>query len=199
MIDLSNNNGTGHDFHRALESGHHRVYLKASEGTGFTDHTLRLNGGQAHHAGMRVGAYHFAHGNDSPTAEFERFAAAVTAIGFPLRLRPALDLEAGTPTAALGRWAVEWATLCRKHLDAIPVFYGSGGFLERCRFRAQPGGLWLASYGRDDGLEHPYVVPRPWKLAAAHQFTSEARVPGIRGHCDVSHVYLASAIDWPGR
>lgn len=199
MIDLSNNNGTGHDFIRARRSGHRRVYFKASESTGFVDRIFRLSDAEAHQAGFRVGAYHFAHGIASPREEFEHFATTLHGLSHPLQLRPALDLEYGTANAALGRWAGEWLALCRRELGCDAVVYGNAPFLAACRFKHRPGGLWLASYGRNDGVEHPYRVPAPWQGIAAHQYTSDALVPGIRGRCDVSHVVLASAIDWPGR
>lgn len=199
MIDLSNNNGTGHDFARAFQSGHRRLYLKATEGTTFRDRTSPLLAAAAHRAGFRVGAYHFAHGLPSPREEFDHFAKSLPSIPVRLQLRPALDLEYSTARAALGAWAVEWLELCRRELGAEAIVYGNGPFLQACRFKRAPGSLWLASYGRNDGKEHPYHVPAPWQKVAAHQYASQAKVPGIHGRCDVSRVGLPAAIDWPGR
>jgi lysozyme len=198
MIDLSNNNGVNHDYARALASGHHRVYFKASESVNFTDRVFPLEGARAHRAGFRVGAYHFAHGTHSPREEFDHFVSCLHGLAFKLQLRPALDLEYSSPRASLGAWALEWLHLCRRQLGCEGIVYGSGPYLEACKFKRKPGGLWLASYGRDDGFEHPYHVPAPWKTVAAHQYSSQARVPGIRGRCDISRVMLPSAIDWPG-
>jgi GH25 family lysozyme M1 (1,4-beta-N-acetylmuramidase) len=40
-------------------------------------------------------------------------------------------------------------------------------------------GLWLASYGPNDGKRHRYVVPAPWRVAVLHQYTSRGRIGGI--------------------
>ncbi len=199
MIDLSNNNGTGHNYGRAYQSGHRRVYFKATEGTTFIDKVFHREGAAANRAGFRVGAYHFAHGVASPAEEFGLFLSSLHGLAFKLRLRPALDLEIGHAGKALGRWAQDWIRLCRRELGCDPIVYSYGSFLQACHFTAPVPGLWLASYGRNDGKEHPYVVPRPWAQVAAHQFTSNAAVPGIRGRCDVSHVYDATAVDRPNR
>src|SRR4030095_5050972 len=110
-------------------------------------------------------------------------------------LRPALDLEFKTPSEAVGRWAQGGMSLVRRETGVRPIIYSFGSFLESCRFSTPPAALWLASFGRNDGKEHPFTIPRPWKRVAAHQFSSNARVAGVSGRVDVSHVFGARAID----
>lgn len=112
--------------------------------------------------------------------------------------RPCLDCEFGTPNAGVGRWIAEVAAIVAKKTKVKPLIYGSGYWLEACEFRAAPGPLWLAAYGRNDGREYPVgKLPKPWRTMAAHQYASTAHVIGIHGPVDLTHVYTAASIDIP--
>src|SRR5262249_35936809 len=41
-------------------------------------------------------------------------------------------------------------------------------------------GLWLAASARNDGVEHPFTVPAPWRRPLMHRFSSRCRVVGLR-------------------
>jgi GH25 family lysozyme M1 (1,4-beta-N-acetylmuramidase) len=200
VIDLSNNNATGHSFQRAhAHGGQLRVMLKLVEGTGFTDPTFAELRSRALAAGMRVGAYDFLRPLAATPAEAADFLLRRLP---PLKrhrdLRPALDAESGKPSPQVGRWVSEVARLVRSHTGTRPLVYGSAGYLAACEFPAPPGPLWLAAYGRNDGREHPVgPLPHPWRVMAAHQFTSQGRVLGIDGLCDVSHVFRPELVELP--
>lgn len=202
MLDLSNNNATGHDFKRAHGHGQLRVYLKAVEGTTFSDRTYLALRTAALKAGMHVGAYDFLHpGEASPAKAAGYLLARLPARLMPGRdLRPCLDCEHGTPSPDIGGWITEVAAIVTKKTGVKPLIYGSGWWLEACAFKQAPGPLWLAAYGRNDGKEYPVgKLPRPWKVLAAHQYTSTARVVGINGEVDLSHVYVPTSIEIPKR
>jgi GH25 family lysozyme M1 (1,4-beta-N-acetylmuramidase) len=113
-------------------------------------------------------------------------------------LRPALDVEHGPPSPAVGSWVAEVARAISKHAGVKPLIYGSPSYLEECRFATAPGPLWLADYGPDDGREHPPThVPTPWLNFAAHQFTDRAHVAGIDGACDLSFVKAPAGVEIP--
>lgn len=198
MIDLSNNNGAV-DFKRVFASGHRRVYLKRSEGTGFVDRTYPALRRRAHEAKLKVGAYHFAHPLEhTPREEAAFFLRLLPKPRRDAELRACLDIEQGHASARMGQWVLECAELVARELGYAPVIYGPTFFLEALRLPRAPGPLWLASFGRNDGREHPFRVPRPWKTVAAHQFSSRSRVAGVAGFVDVSHLFSARALDPAG-
>jgi GH25 family lysozyme M1 (1,4-beta-N-acetylmuramidase) len=198
MIDLSNNNGLV-DFGRLAREGHQRrVYLKRSEGTGFADRTFPGLRQRAHANGFKVGAYHFAHPQtNTPLEELRFLLELLPHLRRGPDLRTALDLEHGSGSAQVGRWALEFCRLHRRELGFVPVLYSYGSYLEACGFSSPPAPLWLAAYDRNDGREHPFRVPRPWRSLAAHQFASSARLPGASGAVDLSHVYDFAALELP--
>ena len=196
MLDLSNNNGPV-DFKRVFQAGQRRIYLKLTEGVTFDDPKFVDFRKGARAAGLKVGAYHFARGvpsGNSAKDEAEHFLHKLPNLTNK-DLRPALDLEFKTPSKAVGDWAKQWLSLVRSAIGVRPIIYSYGSFLEGCAFSTPPAALWLASFGRNDGKEHPFTVPRPWKRLAAHQYSSNARVAGCSGAVDISHVFAARAID----
>jgi len=201
MIDLSNNNASGHDFKRAFEQGgQRRVYLKAVEGTNFVDSTYKGLRTAALKAKLKVGAYDFLHPLEATPSEALSFFVARLAHGLKAGrdLRPALDVEKGTPSAKMGRWVKEMAGALFKETGVRPLIYGSGFFLQDCEFPSAPGPLWLAAFGKNDGREFPIsMVPKPWKTVAAHQFSSKGNVAGIKGPVDISHVMIPGSIELP--
>ncbi len=184
VVDLSNNNASV-DFARlARVPGIAGVYLKASEGQTFTDGTFHERRREANAAGLRVGAYHFGRLR-SAGAEARRFVSVVGSLDCR-DLRPALDAEVA-PGREWVDWTREWNRIVRAELGTGPLFYSYPAWLQELAAPAPLGyGLWLASYGPDDGHEHPYGVPAPWRRAVLHQFTSRAIIAGVHGYCDVS-------------
>lgn len=201
MLDLSNNNATGHNFKVAyIKGGQRRVYLKRAEGTGYTDKTYPAIRTAALKAGLQVGAYDFLRPlQATPAAAAAYLLRLVTLPLKPGRdLRIALDCEYGAGSPGVGRWIVEVAAIVAKRTGVKPLIYGSGYWLEACAFKSAPGPLWLAAYGRNDGKEYPVGrLPKPWTTLTAHQYTSTAHVLGINGACDLSHVLVGSNIDVP--
>lgn len=201
MLDLSNNNSTGHDFKTAyVKGGQRRVYLKRVEGTHFVDTTYPALRQAALKAGLHVGAYDFLHPLEAPPKDAADYLLSQLAL--PLKpgrdLRPALDCEWGSPSVAVGQWIVTVAKFVVSKTGVKPLIYGSGYWLEGCGFQTAPGPLWLAAYGRNDGKEYPVgKLPAPWQTLAAHQYTSTAHVVGINGPCDLSHVFVPTSIELP--
>lgn len=188
LIDISNNNGTP-DWGKVKAFGVQGVFLKATEGLGFTDKTFAQRRADANKNALPVGAYHFAHPETSPTAQAQKFASVVGKVN-TTDLRPVLDLEVATklPASAVVTWARAWNQEVKRLLGVLPLFYSYSAYIQGLHASTPIGaGLWLAAYGRNDGAEYPYDVPPPWKKAVAHQFTSAGKVPGCQGPVDLSH------------
>ena len=192
IVDLSNNNGFV-DFPRLAAGGIRGVYLKATEGRTYPDGTFRRRRELANAAGLHVGAYHFAapYNGNVPEAEARNFLAAVGKLE-DNDLKPALDMEGNRrhpqPDPLYAGWSRAFNRIVKDALGAWPLFYSYPSYIDGMRIGGVPigGGLWLASFGRNDGAEHGYTVPRPWRRTVLHQFTSNGRVAGVSGHCDVS-------------
>ncbi len=198
MIDLSNNNRGAIDAVRLRKAGQERVYLKLTEGSGFVDRTHASRRAALVKAGLRVGEYHFARpSSNTPAEEARFFLEHLPKLTKRSSLRPCLDLEDpdASPTSRIGRWALKWIELVHRESGHVVVIYGSPSYLLDCHLVGPPAPLWLASYGRNDGREHPFQIPRPWRRVAAHQYASVARVAGVVGPVDISHVFRASDLD----
>lgn len=195
VVDLSNNNGAC-DFAAMKAAGISAVWLKASEGAFFKDATFHDRRVQAGKAGLRVGAYHFARPdvNHDPETEAISFCTQIGTVG-KKDLRPVLDYERLTGTGVDEPWIRGFNKHVRKTLGVGPLFYSYPDLISHLHLSGTVGyGLWLASYGRDDGVEYPAVVPAPWKKMVAHQFSSHSKVAGCPGYVDLSRVLSVNAV-----
>lgn len=189
LLDLSNNN-TPVKAWEIKEAGIAGFWHKVSEGSSFADPYWQSRSAAGRVNGLRVGGYHFARPGTLADAEREAEFFAVH-LGTVKRrdLCPVLDLEVaeGLRPSALEQWARIFNHAFHELRGVWPLFYSYPAFIESLRLERTIGrGLWLASYGRNDGREYPYQVPHPYRKALAHQFTSKARVSGVTGLCDLS-------------
>jgi len=189
ILDLSNNNGEP-DWARLKSQGINAVYLKASEGTSFVDKTFAARRAAANKHGLKVGASHFARPDaSSAQAQAAALARVVVKLGAS-DLRPALDFEVPTKmsAAAAVAWAREFNQHTKSDLGVLPIFYTYSSYAQALHATTPIGaGFWLASYSRNDGKEHPFTVPAPWRKTVAHQFSSRCSVGGCSGLVDLSH------------
>ena len=186
IADLSNNQ-TDVNLAHLKAVGVDAVIHKASEGTGFTDPWFERRRARAKALGIPFGAYHFADTRSSGEAEGKHFAEVVGKLG-RYDLLPVLDLEAGDP-AHTEAFARAFNREVEARLGAVPMFYSYPDYIARMRLTHTIGdGLWLASYSRNDGRDHPFMVPAPWRSYWLHQFTSAGKLNGVPFHVDLSHV-----------
>lgn len=194
IVDLSNNNATDPGasldvFARALrDGGYVGCYHKASEGATFRDPLYHLRAAQCYEYRVPFGAYHYARpsGGDA-IAEADFFCDTICLL-YSGDLRPALDLEwTALPKKETVEWSRAFNHRVRKELGVWPLFYSYPAFIGNLH-PEDPigGGLWIASYGSNDGTLHPPVIPAPWRRYVLHQFTSRGRLAGIAGDVDLS-------------
>lgn len=191
LVDVSSWQGAI-DWQRVRQAGITGAFVKATEANAYVNRKLHAQVEGARAAGLRVGLYHFAR-PDSPASasgEAEHFCRNAAALATRRDLRPVLDFETWGDTlhpTQMVVWARQWNAHVRSALGVGPLFYSYPAFVQRLAPRTPIGyGLWLAAYSRNDGHEHPFVVPAPWRRAVAHQFTSRGAVPGIGGPVDLS-------------
>lgn len=187
FIDVSSYQGDI-DWKRVAASGVKAAYLKASEGIHWNDPKFEANRKAANAAGIHIGAYHFADVYDG-VLEAKHFLNAVGRVG-PKDLKPVLDFEVNPKNLqpeALQKFALAFNETVHNRTYVWPMFYSYASFISSIGFSRPIGnGLWIAAYGRNDGVEHPVFAPQPWKKYIAHQFTSAGKVPGIKGNVDIS-------------
>lgn len=189
LLDLSSNNGDV-NFRKVKEAGFSGVWLKATEGISYVDHLYSPNRLAALAAGLYVGAYHFARPDlhpHTPEEEAKNFCKTIGTLWHEHDLRPALDLETRAEGVDLVKWAREFNGYVRARLCAWPMFYSFPAYIAEMH-PSLPigGGLWLASWGANDGEYKPTRAPKPWKKILIHQYTSKGRSNGIVGHVDIS-------------
>ena len=187
FIDVSMYQGTI-DWGKVARSGVKAAYLKATEGIHWNDPQFQANRKAANAHDIHVGAYHFADLYDGGI-EAKHFLATIGKVG-PKDLKPVLDLETNTkrlPNSALRAYVAVFNKTVHDRTGVYPMFYSYAGFAESIGFPKPVGnGLWIAAYGRNDGIEYPVAIPKPWKKYVAHQFTSRGQIPGVKGYVDLS-------------
>ena len=126
--------------------------MKATEGTYYTDPTLRTNWTGAERQGIYRGAYHFARPSvGSAAAQARYFVSKVGSFDDPGDLPPVLDLEAtgGLGPAALRTWVKTWLETTEQLTGRTPILYFSPYFWidhlgNSTAFARYP--LWIAHY-----------------------------------------------------
>lgn len=187
VIDVSNNNGGAVNWTQVKKAGISGVLLKATEGLNFVDGTFAARRAAANKVGLHVGAYHFAHRENDPVNEAKHFLSAIKTLDAN-DFKPVLDFELGGPQQTDELWIHRFNVTIKNALKVYPIFYSYSSFIEGLDLEKPVGdGLWLASYSRNDGVDHGAAVPKPWKKYNLLQYTSNGSVTGVSGRVDVSH------------
>jgi GH25 family lysozyme M1 (1,4-beta-N-acetylmuramidase) len=175
------------DWSRVAHSGIRGAYIKLSEGATWDAEESYVHARNAQAAGIPFGFYHYAHPErNEPEAEVQHVLHRLGRRKPAFKL--ALDLEHGRAQPQYGDWARRFSQALERRLGYLPLFYSYTAYIEAMRLGEPVGsGLWLAAFGRDDGREHPFVVPKPWRRAVMHQFSSRCRVGGCSSVVDLSH------------
>jgi hypothetical protein len=168
IVDLSSNNGHPIDYAAAKKAGVVAAFVKATEGTGYTNPHYAEDVAGFAAVGVPVLAYHFASFGDA-AAEAAHFRSVAGA-----RAR-VLDSETNTDEA----WQNAFLAALNLPADEV-VDYGSASTLPRSGVRAL---LWPASYGKAPGFGDCW------------QFTDAQVVAGIPGRVDAS-TWIGPAADF---
>lgn len=189
-IDVSMHQGTI-DFKKVKAAGYRFVWIKATEGEGFTDPRFLDNVKAARAAGLTVGAYHFLRPRPgrNGAAEADDFAKQLKTAGLGKGdLLPIADVEYTelSPSATVA-YTRDFLDAVQTRTGVMPLLYTYPGFLANWQ-GVGPTRLWIADYGPNNGQMggRKPRLPIPFKTWVAWQYTSQGRVPGVIGNCDVN-------------
>lgn len=171
-------------------SGRVFAYLKATEGSSYTDPTYALNRARGLSHGMMIGSYHFYRYEEDWAEQAHHFVTVLDALQ-PGELPPAIDLEDRVGIKAIGTAAGARKTLAfieavGERLDRTVVVYADRDFVQNYlqlpEFGLSP--LWLAAYKASEP-----TCPAPWKKLSFWQSSQAGNCPGVEGDCDLD-LYL---------
>jgi len=175
------------NWHEVASSGVGFAFMKATEGTGYTDATFRANWANSRAAGIAVrGAYHFGHPGTNAVAQADHFVDTVGSVGAGDLM--ALDIETsdGVGPSGVAAWCKQFVdrVMERTGLPASRVVVYTGAWF----WNPQAGGsdvlanhpLWVSGY-----VQSP-PMPRGWSTYTFWQFTDKHNFPGI-SPCDASY------------
>jgi GH25 family lysozyme M1 (1,4-beta-N-acetylmuramidase) len=194
-IDVSNHQGSAIDWPQVAGAGYSFSFLKASEGTTFTDATYALNRSGANAAAIPIGAYHFARPagtNDvtltaSGIAQADHFVDVAQPRGGDLP--PVLDLEVtgGLSVTSLVTWTQAWVTEVTARTGVEPLVYTSPAFWKKSlgdttAFALAGNKLWVAHWTSSAA---PTVPAANWAGLGwtFWQWSNCQNVPGITTGC----------------
>jgi lysozyme len=179
--------GASINWAKVAAAGHEFAIVKATEGTWYVNRYFRGDYTAVRRAGMVRGSYHFA----QPSRPVARSAAAQAAfyvshlgnVATSRTLPPALDLEVdgGLSRTDLITWAQDFLLDVRTLTGRTPMIYTYPWFWRSAlgdpsAFARYP--LWMAAYRGST----PDAGTTLW------QYTSAAKVSGIRGGVDMSRL-----------
>lgn len=187
------------------------TFLKASEGTGFTDPRWQVNRSGATNAGIPWGGYHFARPDSAPDdarAEARWFISRGVLDG---QIPPALDLESTTMDRERTiQWAADFCDELERAGGPRAYILYSGAFFMGPAIAADPRlrhcRWWLPNYGSGTHNPDPHSLALPsvnngvgegWDF---WQYSARGAVAGIPTDCDmnvVERAVLAQMIETP--
>ena len=197
-VDLSHHQGAV-DWPRVADAGMAFAYLKATEGSTYTDPMFATNASGAVGAGMRVGGYHYFNLCAPGAPQGAHFAAVLDDVlaDVPPRRRmpPALDLElqgscdAPPPRADLVREVRAFLAVVEPATGQEVVVYAFPEFEARYRMsRAVDRRQWVRRLG-----DRPPA--RDWWM---WQQDDAATVPGVDGPVDLNQLSTSGTSRSPG-
>lgn len=176
----------------AVATANEFAYMKATEGTGYTDPTFDRNYVGSYNAGLIRGAYHFALPDRSSGVTQARFFVNNGGGWSPdgKTLPPMLDIEYnpygetcyGKSHAGMIDWLRSFNNEVHRLTGRYPVIYTTRDWWSTCTGDTgafnTTSPLFVACYCSD-----PYPLPN-WPFYTFWQYTSSGSTPGVGGNVD---------------
>jgi GH25 family lysozyme M1 (1,4-beta-N-acetylmuramidase) len=162
------------DWKEVRKAGARFVMVKVSQSTDYVSPFKSEDAIEAHAHGLLVGLYHYAVPHKGDAVAQGRFAAA-QAVGLPLSLGIALDLEENGELQIfeLAQWATDFMRTINEHGHHAPL-YVDGYYLGQMPGAPFGHVLWFAS----TVLPETYHGPAPWMRQTAENVDYHG-VPGL--------------------
>ncbi|WP_216206458.1 lysozyme [Amycolatopsis aidingensis] len=189
-IDVSHWQGTI-NWSAVRSSGIRFAYMKATEGTYYTDDTFDRNYIRSYENGIIRGAYHFARPDRDALAQarfFVKNGGGWSADG--RTLPPVLDIEYnpygsvcyGQNHTGMVRWVRTFSNEVERLTGRYPVIYTTTDWWRRCTGDSgafnTTNPLWIARWASS-----PDPLPN-WPFYTIWQYTATGRVSGVSGDVD---------------
>ncbi|MDE5965956.1 MAG: glycoside hydrolase [Lachnospiraceae bacterium] len=171
------------DFSKVRSAGIRIVYIKATEGTGYTDPEFERNYRDARREGFFIGFYHFLTARSLAEAENEARFFADRIRGKDQHARPVMDFEefGDLDRDEIRAIALRFLTVLEEETGHHPAIYSDASNakdrFDDDRLREYP--LWIADYG----VSRP-DMENPWRSWSGWQYTDRGRIAGISGEVD---------------
>ena len=150
------------------------VIIKATEGTTLTDKQLIPYTEIAKSENKLIGYYHFLSAKSEPEDQARHFIDEINNIGMIGEAVLVLDFEAQAVKKGV-KFAKRFLDEVYKLTKVRAIIYMSASVVSSLDWKdvAVNHGLWIASYGSNNGKFHLLNKPlRPWSTYAIYQYTS---------------------------
>jgi GH25 family lysozyme M1 (1,4-beta-N-acetylmuramidase) len=184
------------DWAAVKASGQSFAFVKATEGTGYTNPYFASDWSASGAVGLYRGAYHFARPAlplDTAIAQARYFVSRTGSMNGALDLPGVLDLETtgGLGQADLANWTRTWLAEVTRLTGKPPIVYTGYYFWRDSLGNPTDIGanyrLWLPSYpSNPDSTTFKPLVPAGWSTWTFWQYRSDGSVPGISGGVDMN-------------
>jgi len=183
---------------KVANAGYDFVFVKGTEGKGWTDNMFHTNMAEGKNAGVYMGVYHFARPDLGNTGveEAEYFLSVVgdyLESGF---LRPVLDLEVrgSLGEAALSAWVLEWLQTVENRTGIPPLIYTNLNYINYFLTHAVTDyGLWIAYWSCEPNPTFSIPMTGDWRDWDFWQYygpggcgPNAGFVPGIETNIDLN-------------
>ncbi len=192
-IDVSHWQGAI-NWNAVRSSGTQFAWIKATEGTGYTDPRFDSNYVNAYHAGVIRGAYHFARPDVSGGATQAHFFASNGGAWSAdnLTLPGVLDIEHnpygsmcyGKSTTQMRNWIADFYNTYKARTSRDVVIYTTASWWNRCT--GSWGGMYYKSplWAAHWTSNHSPTIPNGFPTWTVWQYTSTGSVSGVPGNVD---------------
>lgn len=166
------------------------VVCKATEGVGYVDECCDKFYQQAKKVGKKLGVYHFARPDLGNSAETEAEWFLKNIKGYINEVILVLDWERGNLNNP--NWVKAFCDKVKNETGVKPIVYMSASPANSYDWSSVikgDYGLWIASYGSNNGQANKAPNSGKWPFYCMWQYTSKGRINGYNGNLDLNYFY----------